>query len=92
MLPIANTVLLLTLSNVFMTLPAHLKEMAHKPLVVVALSVIQLKILQEAITLTVFMPFALLYLKEPLKLDYLWARMQARLSCRRGDHPRSRTT
>lgn len=37
------------------------------------LSVGQLKILQEAITLTVFVPFAFLYLKEPLKLDYLWA-------------------
>ena len=37
------------------------------------LSVAQLKLLQEAITLTVFVPFALLYLKEPLKLDYLWA-------------------
>jgi hypothetical protein len=33
----------------------------------------QLKILQEIITLTVFVPFALLYMKEPLKLDYLWA-------------------
>jgi uncharacterized protein (DUF486 family) len=33
----------------------------------------QLKILQEAITLTVFVPFALLYMKQPLKLDYLWA-------------------
>jgi uncharacterized protein len=37
------------------------------------LSVGQLKILQEVITLSVFVPFALLYLKEPLKLDYLWA-------------------
>ena len=37
------------------------------------LSVGQLKILQEIITLTVFVPFALFYLKEPLKLDYLWA-------------------
>ena len=37
------------------------------------LSVGQLKILQEVITLAVFVPFALLYLKEPLKLDYLWA-------------------
>ncbi|MBK8073562.1 MAG: DMT family protein [Ramlibacter sp.] len=36
-------------------------------------SVGQLKIMQEVITLAVFMPFALLYLKEPLKLDYLWA-------------------
>jgi uncharacterized protein len=33
----------------------------------------QLKILQEAITLTVFVPFALLYMKQPIKLDYLWA-------------------
>ncbi|MFO7188930.1 MAG: DMT family protein [Pseudomonadota bacterium] len=33
----------------------------------------QLKILQETITLTVFVPFALFYMKEPLKLDYLWA-------------------
>ncbi len=37
------------------------------------LSVAQLKILQEVITLSVFVPFAILYLKEPLKLDYLWA-------------------
>ncbi len=37
------------------------------------LSVGQLKIMQEVITLTVFVPFAVLYLKEPLKLDYLWA-------------------
>ncbi len=37
------------------------------------LSVAQLKILQEIITLTVFVPFVLFYLKEPLKLDYLWA-------------------
>ncbi|KGM57095.1 membrane protein [Lysobacter arseniciresistens ZS79] len=33
----------------------------------------QLKILQEVITLTVFVPFAVFYMKEPLKLDYLWA-------------------
>ena len=33
----------------------------------------QLKILQEAITLAVFVPFVVLYMKEPLKLDYLWA-------------------
>ena len=37
------------------------------------LSVGQLKILQEIITLSVFVPFALFYLREPLKLDYLWA-------------------
>lgn len=93
------TILLLTLSNVFMTFAwyAHLKEMSTKPWFVAALaswgialfeyllqvpanrigytmfSVAQLKILQEAITLTVFVPFAVFYLKEPLKLDYLWA-------------------
>ena len=38
-----------------------------------AMSLSQLKILQEAITLTVFVPFAVLYMKQPVKLDYLWA-------------------
>src|SRR3990170_1669614 len=38
-----------------------------------ALSLGQLKIMQEAITLVVFVPFAILYMKQPLKLDYLWA-------------------
>lgn len=33
----------------------------------------QLKILQEAITLTVFVPFAIFYMKQPLRLDFLWA-------------------
>jgi uncharacterized protein (DUF486 family) len=33
----------------------------------------QLKILQEVITLAVFVPFAVLYMGQPLKLDYLWA-------------------
>ena len=37
------------------------------------LSLGQLKILQEAIALSVFVPFAVLYMKQPLKLDYLWA-------------------
>jgi uncharacterized protein (DUF486 family) len=37
------------------------------------LSLPQLKIMQEAITLVVFVPFAILYMKQPLKLDYLWA-------------------
>jgi len=36
-------------------------------------SVGQLKIMQEVITLSVFVPFAMFYLREPLKLDYLWA-------------------
>lgn len=38
-----------------------------------AYSLGQLKILQEVITLSVFVPFAVLYMREPLKLDYLWA-------------------
>ena len=38
-----------------------------------ALNVGQLKILQEVITLSVFVPFAVFYLREPLKLDYLWS-------------------
>jgi len=93
------TVLMLIVSNVFMTFAwyAHLKTLNHKPWLIAALvswgvalfeylfqvpanrlgftvmSVGQLKILQEVITLSVFVPFALLYLKEPLKLDYLWA-------------------
>ncbi|HMS06596.1 MAG TPA: DMT family protein [Burkholderiaceae bacterium] len=99
MRPVLTTVLLLTISNVFMTFAwyAHLKELSHKPWVVAALvswgialleylfqvpanrigftvlSVAQLKILQEVITLTVFVPFAVLYLKEPMRLDYVWA-------------------
>ena len=36
-------------------------------------SVAQLKIMQEVITLSVFAPFAVFYMREPLKLDYLWA-------------------
>jgi uncharacterized protein len=101
MRPIWLTIVLLSLSNVFMTFAwyAHLKELNQKPWVVAALvswgiaffeymlqvpgnrigftvlSVGQLKILQEVITLAVFVPFALFYLREPLKLDYLWAAM-----------------
>ena len=37
------------------------------------MSLAQLKIMQEAITLTVFVPFAVFYMRQPLKLDYLWA-------------------
>jgi uncharacterized protein (DUF486 family) len=99
MRPIFLTIVLLAISNIFMTFAwyAHLKELNHKPWIIAALvswgialfeylfqvpanrigftvmSVGQLKILQEVITLTVFVPFALYYLREPLKLDYLWA-------------------
>ncbi|MFO7287164.1 MAG: DMT family protein [Gammaproteobacteria bacterium] len=96
---VALTILLLSLSNIFMTFAwyAHLKELSGRPWFIAAvvswgiaffeyllqvpgnrigyqvLSVGQLKILQEVITLSVFIPFAILYLKEPVKLDYLWA-------------------
>lgn len=96
---IALTVVLLSMSNVFMTFAwyAHLKELSGRPWFIAAfiswgiaffeymlqvpgnrigyevMSVGQLKILQEVITLSVFVPFAVLYLREPLKLDYLWA-------------------
>jgi len=38
-----------------------------------ALSLAQLKIIQEVITLLIFAPFAVIYMKQPIKLDYLWA-------------------
>ena len=37
------------------------------------LSLSQLKILQEVVTLSVFVPFAVFYMQQPIKLDYLWA-------------------
>jgi uncharacterized protein (DUF486 family) len=36
-------------------------------------SLAQLKIMQEAITLSVFVPFAMFYMDQPFKLDYIWA-------------------
>jgi uncharacterized protein len=94
-----RTIVLLTLSNVFMTYAwyGHLKNLSGKPVIVAALvswgialfeyllqvpanragftvmSLAQLKMLQEAIALTVFVPFAVLYMKQPVKLDFLWA-------------------
>jgi uncharacterized protein len=38
-----------------------------------AFSLAQLKILQEVITLAVFVPFAVLYMRQPVRLDFLWA-------------------
>jgi len=99
MRPAYWTILLLLMSNVFMTFAwyAHLRELSAKPWFVAALAswgialfeyllqvpanrigyqelnLGQLKILQEVLTLTVFVPFAVFYMKEPLKLDYLWA-------------------
>ena len=37
------------------------------------MSLMQLKVMQEVITLAVFVPFALIYMRQPLKLDFLWA-------------------
>jgi uncharacterized protein (DUF486 family) len=97
--PIVATVILLTISNVFMTFAwyAHLKDLKSKPWIIAALvswgiaffeymfqvpanrigsstlSLAQLKIIQEVITLSVFVPFAFFYMQQPLKLDFLWA-------------------
>jgi uncharacterized protein len=38
-----------------------------------ALTLGQLKIVQEAITLAVFIPFAVLYMRQPLRMDFVWA-------------------
>jgi len=96
---LVRTILLLTISNVFMTFAwyAHLRNLHNKPLIIAALvswglalfeylfqvpanrigygqySLAQLKILQEVITLSVFAPFAVFYMQQPLKLDFLWA-------------------
>jgi uncharacterized protein (DUF486 family) len=96
---ITRTIILLTLSNVFMTFAwyAHLKNLSTKAWYIAALSswgialfeyllqvpanrigytvmtLPQLKILQELITLAVFVPFVIFYMRQPLKWDYLWA-------------------
>jgi len=96
---ILKTILLLTISNVFMSFAwyAHLKHLNQKPWIVAALiswgiaileymfqvpanrlgftvmSLAQLKVLQEVITLAVFVPFAIIYMQQPIKLDFLWA-------------------
>jgi uncharacterized protein (DUF486 family) len=94
-----KSVLLLVVSNVFMTFAwyAHLKNLGSRPIYVAilaswaiaffeycfqvpanrvghsAFSLPQLKILQEVVTLSVFVPFAIWYMGQPVKLDYLWA-------------------
>ena len=96
---VAKTIVLLVLSNVFMTFAwyAHLRNLNQKPWIVAALvswgialfeyvlqvpanrigytqlSLGQLKIIQEVITLAVFVPFAVLYMKQPVSLNFLWA-------------------
>ena len=95
----AQTLLLLTLSNCFMTYAwyGHLRTMSARPWYIAALvswmvalfeyllqvpanrigytqfSLAQLKVAQEVITLLVFLPFAAIYMNQPMKLDYLWA-------------------
>lgn len=97
--PSVSTILLLILSNVFMTFAwyGHLKHLKSSAIYVAVLvswgialfeymlmvpanrigstvfSLAQLKILQEVITLAVFIPFAVLYMKEPFKLNYVYA-------------------
>jgi len=97
--PLVRTVLLLTLSNVFMTYAwyGHLRTLAGRPWWIAAvaswgialfeyllqvpanrigftvLSLPQLKMLQEVITLLVFVPFSVLYLRQAPRLDFLWA-------------------
>src|SRR5687767_11228264 len=94
-----RTVLLLTLSNVFMTYAwyGHLRSLAERPWWIAALvswgialfeyllqvpanrigftvlTLPQLKMLQEVITLLVFVPFSVLYMKQAPRLDFLWA-------------------
>lgn len=96
---LGQTIVLLVLSNVFMTFAwyGHLKNLASAPWYAAALiswgialfeyllqvpanrigstemNLPQLKILQEVITLAVFVPFSVLYMKQGLKLDFLWA-------------------
>ena len=96
---VAQTVLLLIASNVFMTFAwyAHLRDLNNRTWFVAALiswsialfeyllqvpanrigyaklELGQLKIIQEVITLSVFVPFAWYYMKEPVRLNYLWA-------------------
>ncbi|HEY8900027.1 MAG TPA: DMT family protein [Chthoniobacterales bacterium] len=97
--PTVATVLLLIVSNVFMTFAwyAHLRHVKTWPWLAAvavswglaffeylfqvpanrigygALTLPQLKILQEVITLSVFVPFAIFYMQQPFKLDFLWA-------------------
>jgi hypothetical protein len=97
--PVMLSVLLLVISNVFMTFAwyAHLRNLADRKWFIAALvswgialfeylvqvpanrigytqlSLPQLKIMQEVISLAVFVPFSILYMQQPLKLDYLWA-------------------
>ena len=51
----------------------HLLQVPAKRIGFTVLSLAQSKIMQEVITLAVFVPFAVLYMDQPIKLDYLWS-------------------
>ncbi len=57
----------------FIALFEYLLQVPANRIGYTALSLGRLKILQEVITLTVFVPFAVVYMGQPLELDYLWA-------------------
>ena len=57
----------------FIALAEYLFQVPANRIGYTALSLAQLKIMQEVITLAVFVPFAVLYMGQPIKLDYLWA-------------------
>lgn len=96
---IFKTILLLMVSNVFMTFAwyGHLRDFRSKPLIIAilaswgvaffeylfqvpanrlgytTLSLPQLKIIQEVVTLSIFVPFSLIYMKVPLTWNYFFA-------------------
>lgn len=57
----------------FIALFEYLLQVPANRIGYTVLTVGQLKIIQEVITLSLFVPFSVYYLREPLKLDYLWA-------------------
>ena len=57
----------------FIALFEYLLQVPANRIGFTVLSLGQLKIMQEVITLAVFVPFAVVYMGQPLKLDYLWA-------------------
>jgi uncharacterized protein len=100
MSPLIKTIILLVLSNVFMTFAwyAHLRNLISKPWFIAvlaswgiaffeyvlqvpanrigfkgAISLSQLKIIQEVITLSVFVPFSIVYMHQGFRLNYVWA-------------------
>jgi uncharacterized protein (DUF486 family) len=97
---ILQVVVLLTLSNIFMTFAwyGHLRDLKQQPWILAVLvswgiaffeyliqvpanrlgdsqklDLAQLKIIQEVVTLSVFVPFSVWYMSRPLRLDFLWA-------------------